>query len=444
MKKRRFFTFAIISILLILAFLNFTSPKNANKIDLPSLEDKKIENLSKDQYVEDFEFAYNTLETYYPYFDINKKVNNIDWLAKKDSYKKYIEDSKNDVDFGLRMNKILYELNNDHTHLIDQNQSVYMYINYYKLPENDWRHDISKIYEKENVRRRYKLDNKKIDNYLEYNQYEIMSKINPKNILVGNAKDGFSNENNLNGENISTQKINKDIAYLKINSMLNYDYSSKDHKKIKSYLKKIKNKKALIIDIRGNTGGDSRYWQDFLLPSIIDKPYSTKYYSFIKKGDLNKKVISQEKYNEGVSGFLNESNFSNETKEILSKFDYYTNYPILVNPSEDSIKFKGHIYLLIDSTVYSSAEMLASFCKETKLATLVGSQSKGDGIGTDPLQIDLPNSGYVLRFPKEIGLTESGYINEIEKTNPDISIDSNRYDEIKEQPIIQKIIEMEG
>lgn len=444
MKKRRFFIFAIISILLILVFLNFTSPKNANKIDLPSLKDKKMQDLSKDQYVEDFEFAYNTLETYYPYFDINKKINNVDWLAKKDSYKKYIEYSKNDVDFGLRMNKILYELNNDHTHLIDQNQSVYMYINYYKLPENDWRHDISKIYEKENVRRRYKLDNKKIDNYLEYNQYEIMSKINPKNVLVGNAQDGFSNDKNLNGENISTQKINKDIAYLKINSMLNYDYSSKDHKKIKSYLKKIKNKKALIIDIRGNTGGDSRYWQDFLLPSIIDKPYSTNYYSFIKKGDLNKKVISQEKYNEGVNGFLNESNFSNETKEILSKFDYYTNYPILVNPSEDSIKFKGHIYLLIDSTVYSSAEMLASFCKETKLATLVGSQSKGDGIGTDPLQIDLPNSGYVLRFPKEIGLTESGYINEIEKTNPDISIDSNRYDEIKEQPIIQKIIEMEG
>ncbi|MFR2717124.1 MAG: hypothetical protein ACLTA5_07605 [Anaerococcus obesiensis] len=41
-------------------------------------------------------------------------------------------------------------------------------------------------------------------------------------------------------------------------------------------------------------------------------------------------------------------------------------------------------------------------------------------------------------------MTESGYINEIEKTNPDINIDSNRFDEIKDQPIIQKIIEIEG
>ncbi|MDU1762739.1 MAG: peptidase, partial [Anaerococcus vaginalis] len=124
MKKRRLFPFAIISLLLILAFLNFTSPKNAEKINLPSLEEKEMKDLTKDKYIEDFEFAYNILETYYPYFDINKKINNIDWLEKKDTFKKYIENSKNDVDFGLRMNKILYELNNDHTQIIDQNQAV--------------------------------------------------------------------------------------------------------------------------------------------------------------------------------------------------------------------------------------------------------------------------------------------------------------------------------
>ena len=63
--------------------------------------------------------------------------------------------------------------------------------------------------------------------------------------------------------------------------MVNYDYSNYDQKKLKTYLKKSKNKKALVIDIRGNTGGDSRYWQDFLLPQIIDKPYSTSYYFYL-------------------------------------------------------------------------------------------------------------------------------------------------------------------
>lgn len=280
MKKRRLFPFAIISLLLILAFLNFTSPKNAEKINLPSLEEKKMRDLTKDKYIEDFEFAYNILETYYPYFDINKKINNVDWLGKKETFKKYIENSKNDVDFGLRMNKILYELNNDHTQIIDQNQAVEMYITYYKMPENDWRHYISHVYEKENVRRRYNLDNKKINDYLKYNQYETKAKINKNNNILGKATE---NSNEIRTDNIEAKDINDKIGYLKINSMVNYDYSNYDQKKLKTYLKKSKNKKALVIDIRGNTGGDSRYWQDFLLPQIIDKPYSTSYYSFIKK-----------------------------------------------------------------------------------------------------------------------------------------------------------------
>lgn len=66
--------------------------------------------------------------------------------------------------------------------------------------------------------------------------------------------------------------------------------------------------------------------------------------------------------------------------------------------------------------------MLASFAKETKMATLVGERTGGDGIGSDPMLIDLPNSGYVLRFPKEIGITEKGSINELEKTQPDIVV----------------------
>ena len=38
MKKRRLFPFAIISLLLILAFLNFTSPKNAEKINTKAIK----------------------------------------------------------------------------------------------------------------------------------------------------------------------------------------------------------------------------------------------------------------------------------------------------------------------------------------------------------------------------------------------------------------------
>lgn len=438
MKKRLLFIFTLISALLIFVFLKKLSTNDPQKIDLPSLEERDKRDLSKEEYLEDFNFVYNTLDKYYPYFDINKKLYNIDWLGKKNEYEDYIGKSKNDVDFALRMNKILYELNNDHTQLVDQNQALDMYITYYKVPEYNWRHDISHVYEKENVRRRYNLTNKRINNFLKYNDYRQGFKDNENYSLKGDSSSSLSNQN------VKVENINDDIAYIKINQMINYDSSIEDQKLIKKYLKTIKDKDALILDIRGNQGGDSNYWQEFLLPQIIDKAYTSKYYNFIKHGSLNKKVISQEKYQEGVSRLLDETNFDDETKEIVSKFDYYKYYASNITPSEDSIKFKGNIYLLVDSSVYSSAEMLASFCSETKLATLVGEKTGGDGIGSDPMQIDLPNSGYVLRFPKELGLTKSGKINEIEKTSPDIFIDSNPYDKLSDQPIIDKIIELEN
>lgn len=439
MKKRLLFIFTLISALLIFIFLKKLSINDPKQIDLPSLEEGDKRELDKKEYMEDFEFVYNTLKEYYPYFDINKKIYNIDWLANKKEYKDYIGKSKNDIDFWLRMNKILYELNNDHTQLIDQNQALDMYLTYYKVPEYNWRHDISHIYEKQNVRKRYNLTNKRINNYLKYNDYKQTFKENEIYNLKGN-----SSIKSTSNDNVKVQNINEDIGYIKINKMINYDKAYEDQKLIKNYLKTLKNKRALILDIRGNQGGDSNYWQEFLLPQIIDKPYTSKYYNFIKHGKLNKKVISQEKYQEGVSKLLSKTEFSNETEEILSKFDYYKYYTSNINPSEDSIKFRGNIYLLVDSSVYSSAEMLASFCSETKLATLVGEKTGGDGIGSDPMQIDLPNSGYVLRFPKELGLTASGKINEIEKTNPDIFIDSNPYDKLSEQAIIDKIIELEN
>lgn len=437
MKKRRLFIFAIISALLIFLFFNNLGSKDTDKISLPELEDRKREDLSAREYVEDFEFVYKILDQYYPFFDINKKIQNIDWLNKKEEYINYIEKSSDDYDFALRLNNILYDLHNGHTYIVDQNEAVENYVAYYRAPKSDWRHDISKIYEKERVRYRYRLTNKKVNDYLKYQTYDHISLNNNTNLKGSGPRKESS-------YNIDIEDINDDISYIKIKEMISLEESKNDQKLIKDYLKKSKDKNALIIDIRGNTGGDSRYWQDFLLPEIIDKEYSTSYYHFIKGGKLHQKIISQEKYQDGVDNFLADSNFNDETRQILSQFDFYKHFPLSIRPSETSINFKGNIYLLVDSYVYSSSEMLASFCNETGLATLVGSETGGDGIGTDPMQIDLPNSGYVLRYSKQMGVTESGKINELEKTKPDIFIDSNTQDDLLDQAIIHKIVELES
>ncbi len=95
----------------------------------------------------------------------------------------------------------------------------------------------------------------------------------------------------------------------------------------------------------------------------------------------------------------------------------------------------------------SSAEMLASFCKETKLATLVGSRTGGDGIGFDPMQVDLPNTAFVMRFSNVMGVTESGSINELDQTLPDIIVQESEEDKtgyLENQKIIKAVMRDAG
>lgn len=136
--------------------------------------------------------------------------------------------------------------------------------------------------------------------------------------------------------------------------------------------------------------------------------------------------------------------FNDDVSSIIKDFEYYSKSKIKISPSKDSIRYKGNIYLLVDEGVYSSSETLASFCKETELAKLVGTKTGGDGIGFDPMQIDLPNTVYVLRFANDLGVTESGSINEMDQITPDIRVDINytyTTKDLIDQDIIKAVIE---
>lgn len=430
MKKRKLLI--IIPILIvIIAFVNNINQNKDNDINTINLKeiDNSEFNLTTEDYLYDFNYAYDTLKKYYPFFEINKIAYGVDWFDNKKDYEDYIRESKSDLDFYNKMNDVLGELNNGHTGLIDESFAMSLYISYYHTPKADWRHDFSKIYEKENVRKRYNINNRSIQKYIKEN--------------IDNPSEDPSDIDNL-----TTDIIIKDqLAYMKVNSMLGDLYRKNDEKVLAKFLQEIKNYSNLIIDIRGNGGGDSRYWQEFLLPKILDDDYQTINYSFIKAGKLNSKVIKQEGYKSNIEEFIESSAFNQKIKDILKDFDYYLSDENYIEAAYDTIGFKDNIYLLVDEGVYSSAEMLASFCKETKLAKLVGTRTGGDGIGFDPLQVDLPRTGYVLRFSDGLGLTESGSINELDKTKPDIEVKEDfttTTKPLKDQKIIKAVIKDAG
>lgn len=434
MKKNAIISFCLIILLLIVSIFSYFyymifKTNDIRTIWLKELDHKEF-NLSKEDYIEDFNFAYNTLKEHYPFFEVNKKLYGIDWLANKEKYEAYIAESKNDADFFSRMNEVLAELHNWHTHLMPTELGIDYYISYKYYPIFWWRHDIAKMYEKDDVRRRYNINNETVKKY-----------------VAENIKSD-DEVNKTYSKNLMTENIIKDkLAYIRIKSLIGGQYINQDKDIIINYLNEIKDYPYLIIDIRGNGGGDSGYWQNFLLPKIVDKKYETKNYLFIKLGKLYEKIFRQERFDNDIKTFLDNSSFSNDVKKILSNFDGYTTWNMSVEPSEDSIQFKGKIYLLVDNGVYSSAEMLASFCKETKLATLVGSRTAGDGIGFDPMQIDLPNTAFVLRFSNVMGVTESGSINELDQTVPDIIVQESEEDKtgyLENQRIIKAVMRDAG
>lgn len=228
-----------------------------------------------------------------------------------------------------------------------------------------------------------------------------------------------------NGENNIRKEIliKGKVAYLSISSLDNND---EDMKVIKPFLKEIKDYDALIIDIRGNGGGDSRYWHDGLVPLIINKPLTNKEYYVYRGGEFSTKFIKcvlGDYYNEiEPIGNINKIGLKNLPPEINKDFKYYIDNTDVIKP-KDSIGFKGKIYMLVDHGVYSSAEMFATFAKHTGFATIVGEKTGGDGIGNDPLLCSLPNSGYILKFSYVMGLTSDGSSDEEFKTEPDIKVD---------------------
>lgn len=370
------------------------------------------EALGTEDYIEDFDYTYSILESYYPFFEVNKISNNVDWLGKKEEYKNLISNCKSDEGFYETMSLILADLNNDHTHLLNPKYGLDSYV-LYKMNNArfDWRVDMVKIFEKPTVQARHNITNERIDEMVEHMETYVPDDYSPKNIIVADI-------------------VPEKVAYMGIKEMVTPDLNIPSFKEeyhiIKDYLEEVKDYSALIIDIRENGGGNSGYWSDFLMPLIVDRSFTQNTYSFIKEGPLFNHCRRQYGFKKFTNDEISDFDFPEKTNKIIKDFSYYMDSKTQVTPSEDSINFQGNLYLLVDKYVYSSSEKLASFAKESEMATLVGERTKGDGIGTDPMLIDLPNTGYVLRFSKELGITEEGSINELDQTEPDIELSNPR------------------
>lgn len=396
---------------------------------------ERLEELSLKEKTEDFSYLFSFIEENYPYLKMNKRMTGINWLAKKSEYLEKIKTTKNDVEFFYVLNDILRDLQNGHVHMINREFYIEYLLPWDKLikasPDSKkyWQNLLADTFKNPKALRAYDLLN-----------FEFKSEDYEKNLIVQPVKNASI-----------TDIIDNKIAYIRIPRMLNNLEMEEDKKIIEEYLNKIGNYQALIIDIRGNGGGASTYWSSFLVPKITNKTLSNENYLFYRKGKVANEIMNYSKKNnkDFYENFKNikDLDIQKLTKlpeEVSKDFEYFVKDTKTVEPRKDSINFKGNIYLLVDKQVFSSAEGLADFAKNTGFATLIGEKTGGDGIGDDPWIEMLPNSGYLFRFTKEMGTTKDGASNFEKKTEPDYLIKNSGFNPIfMDDECIKKAVELE-
>lgn len=408
---RKLISMLLISIMCI-SFIGCNDTGVKERVDIT-----KGKQLTKEEKIEDFEYMFKTIEEAYPFLEVNKRVNNVDWIANKEEYLEKIKNTKNDKEFIEVITQILSELNNDHTHLINSKELYDFFKSGYN--QTGW-YD---FFDDEKVLSRY--------NSMEGNTQNTKEPMVKKDVIVRDV-------------------IDKKIGYIYLPQMYGVygeitekDIES-DLKIIGDYINKLEDYKALIIDIRGNSGGDDMYWRSIVSKVVSDDIESKGYLAFRSDNKIMKDYVDKREIRVDSIDNLPKELLENAPKDIMTDFSEFMESTVVIE-SDNKSRFKGNIYLLVDDTVYSSSESFSIFCKDSGFATLIGEKTGGDGGGIDPILFDLENSGLIIRMASDMYLTGQGICNEEFKTKPDYEVSNvTRTKNFEDDKCIQKVLELEN
>ena len=373
------------------------------KLQLPSYS--KAKTLTKEERVEDFNYLFNELKNNYPFFGVLKREDKIDFLKNYDKYLKKVEASKDDEEFKIVLDEIMADLKNNHARIADK-EYVEATMRYFS---KNWKSP-SIYYEFLNLNRQ-----------VVRNRYSLagMQSDTDDNFQRDRRQSLFAEDSS---RNLTLEEVGDDMILLRINQMAGSEKYTEDLKVLKEFLRNKHLYKALIIDIRGNAGGNMEYWQNFFLPKIITSQKTVTNNLFFKESNQAKLMFADDSLNVERVRNVDISGIKLDNAEDLDHFDFYMKDIITINPdqSDKDYGYQGSIYLLVDEGVFSAAEGFANFMKYSNTATLIGQSTGGDGITLGVINSVLPNSGYVFTYTNTLGYDPSGKINEENPTTPDI------------------------
>ncbi|WP_333862852.1 S41 family peptidase [Chitinophaga sp.] len=249
------------------------------------------------------------------------------------------------------------------------------------------------------------------------NKKEVSQSATSKTKIKPVKKNNYSDTIISNGQDRIAIMTIQSFSHLRI---------KKDKPEIENFLSNIKGCNTLIINIHDNGGGSEEYWQNNIVARLIQTPINYLMYPIIKDGEMNRHFYPQ--YFERGRILQQGYGLQRIPQELLTEKYYIKEEQDTITPN-NPVDFQGKIYLLVSEKVFSTSEHFAQFCKTTGWATIAGERTGGDGIGSDPIIVRLPESGILLCYPALIGVNHDGALNFEERTIPDILIDGKNADE---------------
>ena len=208
------------------------------------------------------------------------------------------------------------------------------------------------------------------------------------------------------------------IAYVRVRHFAGH--LGREMVQTRRFLSEVHDYRHLIIDLRSNTGGAPRYFHDLIGYWIIREPHTMYINNFYMAGRQNIEFMnsmgtmrpqSTSFTLEDAMGFVTDEYI--HILEDIMRMDYHYVYRHMFSPPPMlSIPFSGKIWMLVDENMFSAAQLVSSFYKETGYVTLVG-DTTGGGLAFCNMSIfsnylTLPNTGIIVRYDAILSLDSRG------------------------------------
>nr|WP_068886917.1 S41 family peptidase [Pedobacter panaciterrae] len=218
------------------------------------------------------------------------------------------------------------------------------------------------------------------DGLLQLWNFSLFGRIFPKEMTTTEKRELNTWKNNNNGLDFS--QLDKETSYIKIPTFFNND--NKIEKLVTANDKAIRNSKYLIIDLRGNGGGNSGW--SFLLPYVMTNPIKqdspllliSKDNVQLKRADLEypvKNPIPAELKKYYPDEYI--AKLQKIYEELPSANNSFYEIPGLTIPIDSVLGKPSRVALIIDELCGSSTEYFFQLMKQSKKTIRYGSNSVG-------------------------------------------------------------------